>query len=294
MSGARRHCVHVVLAGMMLAAWECAADDQPLPLKLTKSLKELDKPAEFVYTRPSGKDASQIWNVAATVDMAISQLSREGLTTSATMTASIAKDTLASKKSDTRALTAGLRSLIQAAEHTTVPVGIFASAEDDRVKRARGGLYRVQADLVTNHLKWFGSDSDSSKRSFVKVFPRVGYYLRDVRHAAEGNPVGRYGGPYAYAYAIASVGAVTPKFDWLRKAQLELTAQVAKDTTATGGFTKLTNRFYEGTLSYALYDSPDNPWKPSLGITRTVGADPITNQPYKVQTAVSFRVGYGL
>ncbi len=276
-----------------LGILDCAAIDSTPTLKLSKSLKELDKPAEFIYTQASGKDASQVWNAAGTIDLAIAALSPADVTTtSLSATASIAKDTVATKPADTRAFTAGLRSLFLLADHETLPVGFYASAEDDQIKKAHGWLYRGQVEWISsNYLQW--KPTLGSQHLLMNLFPRIGYFSRTVRGAQNGID-GRFGGPYAYAYFIARFGQVTAKDNWFPSLQLELTAQVAKDSVATDGFVKTTRRFYEGTVSYKLYDaSSSGGWKPSVGLTRTVGEDPILNQPYKVQTAASFRVSYG-
>ena len=274
-----------------LGALDCAALDSTPTLKLSKSLKEADKPAEFIYTQASGKDASEVWNVAGTLDYAL-PLPANSPTTSVSATASIAKDTITAKPADTRAFTAGLRSLLLLAEHETLPVGVYASAEDDQVKKAHGQLYRGQVEWISsNYLQW--KPALGSQYLLMDLFPRIGYFSRTVRGAQNGIN-GRFGGPYAYAYFIARFGQVTAKDNWFTSLQLELTAQVAKDSVATDGFVKATRRFYEGTISYKFYDaSSGSGWKPSIGLTRTVGEDPILNQPYKVQTAASFRVSYG-
>ena len=150
-------------------------------------------------------------------------------------------------------------------------------------------MYRIQDDIVTRHLKW------AAPWGYLKIYPKVGYFLRDLRNVGTDGVTGRYGGPYGAAFASFSMGEVTPEFTFMRRLGLELTAQAVRISTASSAaFAKGTETYYEGTLSLLLYESEKSSWKPSVGISRVVGSDPVANLPHKVQTAVTFRVGYGL
>lgn len=149
-------------------------------------------------------------------------------------------------------------------------------------------LAHVSATLTSADYLRFGSRGSSSTRSVLQLYPRAGAFRRTDK---AGTDAGVAGGAYAGVGAVFRVGEI---FDTgvFNRFSVESDAQWVRPTRAQDRAIASTVSRYSASLVMNLADTPNSPFKPSISLSRTVGADPVTDEARKVQTSIMLHVAY--
>jgi hypothetical protein len=279
------------------SAW---AEDAPLPVKLVKGTGKPNntKPAELFFTSDNG--AANTYAISAALlsnDIDIPALSAPGnFQTYAKFSAGISKNTVSTNGSDNRAIDATLASNIDLSDKTKLHPELSISFNDNRLKQDRGNTIRLDFELNTHRLKWFLKAGVGEQGGYLKIFPAIGLYHHQVSSTSDpaNSPTGHIGGQYISAHIQGSLGKVTPDAAWFERIGLDISLQRVRDSSASTGYVTGLYNFADGTLSYALYSDDKNNWKPSIGLTRTVGTDRISDEAHKATTSIGLYLSYGL
>jgi hypothetical protein len=279
------------------------AEDTPPPLvSLVKGTDKPNngKPAELFFTSDNAAASTYALNAAlVSQQIEIAALSNPGsVATSLKFSAGISKNTVSTNGSDKRAVDATIASHwdITADHHTKLLTTLSTSLDDNRLKNDRGNTERLDFELEAPWLKPFDRADAGAKGGFLKIFPAVGLYRDQVSSTSDpvNSPTGHIGGQYFGAHLVGSLGRVTSDAAWFERIGLDVTLQRVRDSSASTGFTTGLYNFADGTLSYALYNDDSSAWKPSIGLTRTVGTDRISDELYKATTSVGLYLSYGI
>lgn len=280
-------------------AW---AEDAPL-VSLVKGTGKPNngKPAELFFTSDNGAASTYALNVAlVSQQMDIAALSNPGsVATSLKFSAGISKNTVSTNGSDKRVIDATIASHwdITADHHTSLLTTLSASLDDNRLKNDRGNTIRLDFELNAPALKWFQKADIGAQGGYFKIFPSVGLYRHQVSSTSDpvNSPTGHIGGQYFDAHLVGALGHVTSDAAWFERIGLDVTLRRVRDSSAATGFTTGLFNFADSTLSYALYsDENSKAWKPSIGLTRTVGTDRISDEKYKATTSIGLYLSYGI
>jgi hypothetical protein len=283
------------------SGFTCAAEEAPL-VNLVKGTGKPNssKPAELFFTSDNGAASTYALNAALVSKQAdIEALSNlENVRTNISFAAGISKNTVSRNGSDKRVIDATLASHwdITADHHTKLLTTLSTSLDDNRLKKDRGNTIRLDFELNTPWLKWFQKADIGKQGGALKVFPAVGLYRHQVTSTSDSvnSPTGHIGGQYIGAHLVGTLGHVTPDAVWFERIRLDVNVLRVRDSTASTGYATGVYNFVDGTLSYALYNDELSQWKPSIGLTRTVGTDRVNDELYKSTTSIGLYLSYGL
>lgn len=254
-------------------------------------------PATISWARRDGEDfstikAALIWESTYSPFPNESYLARMGW--GPVVSLSVNRNSLSTKKADARQANVGLQGTafawranqldargnrwLYAALHSKLTAGY----RENKVDATESNLFTADNVLVTDYLR-YGLPYQSPFA--VLVLPRFGLVHEDVRRAKAGVPTGNFNSVYGILKVEAFPALISDRL------RVSLTAQRFVDFDVDGGNTKRRETYGKAAIDYLLYSPFESPTvKPSFGLERTIGADPLNASPRFGQTQFVIRL----
>jgi len=243
-------------------------------------------PAQFMLGRKNGENYSLV-RAAVTYAPAISPfgdtvLGRYGW--GPYLSGWFNRNTLTGSRIDARGFSAGLSGTVFdiTKEGFALYTNVGLGRKDNRVDGVTSNTGAIDNILVSDVLREGIPYSDPWAWF---VYPRFGYYFEDRRETKGGQPTGRTNSLYGGIRIDTYPGLISNRL------RVYGYAQWLSDTSASIGIQMRNDAYYKFGLDYLLYNPREKEWlQPSIGLERTIGADPLTGTPNGNSTQLSLRI----